>query len=222
VVNVAFAVGLLAAVPAAHRAGVPARVLLDAAPIVAVAAVTGARAWYVAWHWADYAADWQSTLYLWEGGLSLEGAIIGGLLGTALAARLERVAAGRLCDAGAPAAALAIATGQAGCLLLGCSGGPGQASAAPPRALLGPVPLEAVIAAAMALLGITLLLRRISSTTAFFLTGYGVICAAGAAAHAGAVGESPVAASFPGLAFCAAGLLWLGLARWRSRTAARG
>ncbi len=197
------------------------RVILAAAPIIAVAAVTGARAWYVAWHWPDYAADWQSALYLWEGGLSLDGAVVGGLLGALLAGHLEHVEAGRLCDASAPAAALAIAAGQMGCLLVDCVGGPGRGSAAP-SLLLGAIPLEAGMLVAMALTGAVLLLVRITGVAALFLACYGAVRAAGTSLEAILTARASSVGLAIGLAFCAAGLLWLGLVRWRQRAAARG
>lgn len=196
--------------------------ILEAAPVIAVAAVAGARAWYVAWHWPDYAADWQSTLYLWEGGLSLDGAVAGGLLGTLLAGRLERVEAGRLCDAVAPAAALAIAAGQIGCLLVDCGGGPGRESAAPQSLLLGAVPLEAGAPAALALAGAALLFVRVTGAAALLLACYGLVRAAGASLEALLTARTSPGGLATGLAFCAAGLLWLVLVRRRQRAAARG
>lgn len=197
------------------------RVVLEAAPVIAVAAVAGARAWYVAWHWPDYAADWQSTLYLWEGGLSLDGAVVGGLLGTLLAGRLERVQAGRLCDAVAPAAALAIAAGQLGCLLVDCAGGPGRDSA-PQSLLLGAVPLEAAVPAAMALAGAALLFMRVAGAAALLLACYGIVRAAEASLEAILTARMSPGGLASALAFCAAGLLWLGLVRWRQGGARRG
>ena len=205
----------------AQRAGLPVRVILEAAPIIAVAAIAGARAWYVAGHWPDYAADWQSALYLWEGGLSLDGAVAGGLVGTLLAGRLEHVAASRLYDAIAPAAALAIAAGQIGCLLVDCAAGPGRISTAPQGLLGDAVLLAAGAPAAMALAGVVLTLVRVSGAVGLLLAWYGLLRAVEASLEAVVTARASPAGLASGLAFCAAGLLWLWLVR-RRRTAARG
>jgi hypothetical protein len=206
----------------AQRAGLPVRVILEATPIIAVAAIAGARAWYVAGHWPDYAADWQSTLFLWEGGLSLDGAVAGGLVGTLLAGRLEHVAAGRLCDAVAPAAALAIAAGQMGCLLMSCASGPGPVALEPQSPLVGGVPLEAGAPVALALAGVALLLVPVTGTAGLLLAWYGLVRATATSFEAVLTATTNLAGLASGLAFGAAGLLWLGLVRWRRRTAARG
>ncbi|MDO4568164.1 MAG: prolipoprotein diacylglyceryl transferase [Clostridia bacterium] len=74
----------------------------------------GARLYYVAFNFAQYAADPLSILYIWEGGLAIYGAIIGGLLGALIYSRIKNVRFLKLADLIAPGLVLAQAIGRWG------------------------------------------------------------------------------------------------------------
>lgn len=96
---------------------------MDTAPIeraliwAVPAGVLGARADYVISHPHQFSSLGQ-MLALWQGGLALFGALIGGLGGGLLVAHRGGVHVFRLLDAAAPGIALAIAVGRVGDLLL--------------------------------------------------------------------------------------------------------
>jgi phosphatidylglycerol---prolipoprotein diacylglyceryl transferase len=55
--------------------------------ITILGGVVGARLWHLATDWNLYAADWQQVWFVWQGGLSIVGAVVGGfvsLLGACL------------------------------------------------------------------------------------------------------------------------------------------
>jgi phosphatidylglycerol:prolipoprotein diacylglycerol transferase len=99
------------AVLAARRAREPLLVV-GAAAVVAVVALLGARALFVALHGGGAG--------LWSGGLASSGGVLAGLASTWLLACVLRRPAVELLDALAPAGLLALAIGRVGCFLAGC------------------------------------------------------------------------------------------------------
>ena len=53
-------------------------------------AIVCARIYYVAFSWQDYAANPISVLYIWEGGIAIYGAVIGGAVGAVVGLVLRR------------------------------------------------------------------------------------------------------------------------------------
>lgn len=76
--------------------------------------VLGARLYYVLFAWEYYAANPISALYIWEGGLAIYGAIIGGVIGLTIFARRKKIRALKLLDCVAPGLVLAQAIGRWG------------------------------------------------------------------------------------------------------------
>ena len=58
-----------------------------------VTGIIGARLYYVAFAWEEYAADPLSALYIHEGGLAIYGGIIGALAGGLIVAKLQKMKA---------------------------------------------------------------------------------------------------------------------------------
>lgn len=56
-----------------------------------IGGIVGARLYYVAFTWENYADDPISILYIWEGGLAIYGGIIGALLIGGLIARIQKL-----------------------------------------------------------------------------------------------------------------------------------
>lgn len=64
-----------------QRQGYKADIIWDISPWVILAGLVGARAWHVATDWSLYANDVVRTLYIWQGGMSILGGLVGGLIG---------------------------------------------------------------------------------------------------------------------------------------------
>ncbi len=87
---------------------------LDLALWVIPCGILGARLYYVAFTWEQYAAHPLSVLYIWEGGLAIYGGVIGGVAGAFLLARVKKLPFGKLMDMLAPAVILGQAIGRWG------------------------------------------------------------------------------------------------------------
>ncbi len=109
----------------AARRGFKKEEIYDSALWVVIAGLIGARLFHVVDHWPDeFAANPLRALYIWEGGLAIWGAVVGGLIAAAILARLRRWQLARLLDAAAPGLVLAQALGRAACIITGDSVGP--------------------------------------------------------------------------------------------------
>ncbi|MGN0487031.1 MAG: prolipoprotein diacylglyceryl transferase [Acutalibacteraceae bacterium] len=56
-----------------------------------IGAIVGARLYFVAFRWEDYASNPISILYIWQGGLAIYGGIIGGLLAAWIVCKVEKL-----------------------------------------------------------------------------------------------------------------------------------
>jgi phosphatidylglycerol---prolipoprotein diacylglyceryl transferase len=100
-----------------RRRGIPwAPLYSDFAVWALAGGIIGARLWEVAFQWADYREAPYLTLAVWEGGLSIQGGVIGGVTAAFLYARAVRVPFGRFIDEAVPGLLLAQAIGR----LFGC------------------------------------------------------------------------------------------------------
>lgn len=84
---------LLAAVYAyvnADRFGVDRNKLFDCVIVGIITAVIGARAYYVLSEWDRYAGDWGEIFNIRDGGIAIYGAIIGGLAGGLIMAKIRK------------------------------------------------------------------------------------------------------------------------------------
>jgi phosphatidylglycerol:prolipoprotein diacylglycerol transferase len=102
----------------ARRAGFDEDHTWNAAAWGVVGAIAGARVAYVVGHLDAFESplEW---LKIWEGGISLIGGLLGGMLAVALYLRRHRLSFLRLGDLGAPGLALGIAVGRSGDLIIG-------------------------------------------------------------------------------------------------------
>lgn len=85
---------------------------------IAVGGIIGAKAWYLALHPADFAANPLGEIFS-RGGLVWYGGFIGGVLAYWLQIRGGKLPVATMFDATAPALAAAIALGRIGCFLVG-------------------------------------------------------------------------------------------------------
>ena len=169
----AVAVAVWLGVRRAVRVSGPAAPLDTVATWAIVGGLIGARLFHVLDHLPAYAANPLAALAIWEGGIAVYGAFLGGIAGGALAARRAGLPLWPLLDAAAPAVLVGQAIGRLGCLSNGDAwGAPTGAAwgivywhphALLPAALRGvpthPYPLYEIVAT-LALLGALWLARR--------------------------------------------------------------
>jgi phosphatidylglycerol:prolipoprotein diacylglycerol transferase len=126
-VIVAASIGLGAWIAAreARRRGVRSQDFQDALTWVILGGLIGARLFHVLDHWPhEYALNPIRTLYFWEGGLAIWGAVVGGMLALVIFARRRDLSLGRLADIAAPGLALAMGVGRLACIITGDAMGP--------------------------------------------------------------------------------------------------
>ncbi|NEW08603.1 prolipoprotein diacylglyceryl transferase [Paenibacillus sp. SYP-B3998] len=83
-------------------------------------AILSARIWHVFFfRWDYYSQNISEIFAIWNGGISIQGALIGGFLTTALYCRLQRISFWELADVLAPAIILGQAIGRIACFLNG-------------------------------------------------------------------------------------------------------
>ena len=89
--------------------------LADLAIWLVIGAIPGARLYYVTFQWQQYAQrPWWNALAIWQGGIAIHGAIIGGTIATIIFARLNRVSLWQLLDLALPSVILGQAIGRWG------------------------------------------------------------------------------------------------------------
>ena len=96
------------------RLGLPRDTAVDLALIVVPCGIIGARLYYVFMSWEHFASQPWSILYIWEGGIAVYGAVIGGAAGAWLYARRKKLSFAVLADLIAPGLLLAQAIGRWG------------------------------------------------------------------------------------------------------------
>ncbi|MEA4966292.1 MAG: prolipoprotein diacylglyceryl transferase [Oscillospiraceae bacterium] len=75
----------------APRFGLTQDNLLDMVLWAVPFGIIGARIYYCVFYWDLYRADPISCLYIWEGGLAIYGAVIGGVIGVALCGKIRKL-----------------------------------------------------------------------------------------------------------------------------------
>lgn len=111
--------GLWLAGREAQRKRLPEGLIADLAVWVIPGGLLGARLLHVIGRWPSYLANPAAALALTEGGLAIQGALLGGLLAGALALRRRGLRLGPVVDAVAPGLLLGQAIGRIGCLVTG-------------------------------------------------------------------------------------------------------
>ncbi len=104
---------------AKHSEGIKTDDVFDFAIWAIPLGVVGARIYYVATKFEEYKADTpletlKNCIAIWEGGIAIYGAIIGGALGLYIAARLKKIKVLKAFDMAAPAVMIAQAIGRWG------------------------------------------------------------------------------------------------------------
>lgn len=97
-----------------RRQGLPKDTALDLALVVVPCGIVGARLYYAAMSWEQFASNPVSVLFVWQGGIAIYGAVIGGAIGAWLYARRKKFSFFTLADIIAPGLLLAQAIGRWG------------------------------------------------------------------------------------------------------------
>ena len=109
--SVLIVLGVLAAVFLAQkeekRLALPADTAIDLALVVIPCGIVGARLYYVFMSWENFAAHPISILYVWQGGVAIYGAVIGGALGLLVYSRIKKLSFFTAADLIAPGLLLA-------------------------------------------------------------------------------------------------------------------
>lgn len=79
-----------------------------------VGAIPAARLYYVLFEWQQYADNPAQALAIWQGGIAIHGALIGGTIAALIFARLKQVSFWQLADLATPAVILGQAIGRWG------------------------------------------------------------------------------------------------------------
>ena len=120
IVTLAIAMGVWIAWREAKRKGLAEKHFNDALIWVIVDGLIGARLFHVIDHWPhEYAANPIRALYIWEDGLAIWGAIVGGFIAVAVFTWRRHLSLGFLADIAAPGLVLAQAIGRVACVITG-------------------------------------------------------------------------------------------------------
>jgi len=118
-VAVAIVVGVWLASREARRRGLPDAEVESLVWWVVVGGFVGARALHVIDRWDLYAERPMAIFEVWNGGLAILGAVLGGTVAGALVAWRRGLPVRRLSDAAAPGVVLGQAIGRVACLVTG-------------------------------------------------------------------------------------------------------
>ena len=97
--------------------------ILNLGVAVLLMVLIGSRAFYVILNWGYYHLHLPDVLWVWQGGLSGSGALLGGCLGLLLAAWYARLSPAWLADQFLPLLASLVVAGWLACWLAGCAYG---------------------------------------------------------------------------------------------------
>ncbi|HEY9908985.1 MAG TPA: prolipoprotein diacylglyceryl transferase, partial [Thermosynechococcaceae cyanobacterium] len=98
----------------ADRRKVNPDLISDLAIWLVLAAIPSARLYYVLFQWQDYVQHPDQIIAIWNGGIAIHGAILGGLVASLIFARLKRISFWQLADLVAPSLILGQAIGRWG------------------------------------------------------------------------------------------------------------
>ncbi|GCE64370.1 prolipoprotein diacylglyceryl transferase [cyanobiont of Ornithocercus magnificus] len=113
---IAFAVtiGLNLSSHLARHRGLKNETISDLLPTLVLASIIGARAYYVVFEWRNYNSAWMEVFAVWNGGIAIHGALIGGVLAIILFCRLQNQPFWDILDVLVPSLALGQSIGRWG------------------------------------------------------------------------------------------------------------
>lgn len=110
----AIVVGVWVAIRQARAKGYSAELIFDFMILALPLAIIGARLYYVAFEWDYYSQHLSEIIAVWNGGIAIYGAIIGGILAGVILAVWRKFPFGRLMDFTMPGLAVGQAIGRWG------------------------------------------------------------------------------------------------------------
>ncbi|MGH1393822.1 MAG: prolipoprotein diacylglyceryl transferase [Trichormus sp.] len=113
-IAVAVLIGVSLSQYLAKRRHVNPELLSDLSIWLVIGAIPAARIYYVLFEWSEYAQNPGRIIAIWQGGIAIHGAIIGGTLAALIFAKLKRVSFWQLADLVAPSLILGQAIGRWG------------------------------------------------------------------------------------------------------------
>lgn len=181
-VGLGYVLGARIAVSMARKKGINPDSLFDFFLLLFVAGVLGGRLLHVALNPAVY-QDLRAVFDLRDGGLSIHGVLLGGLLAVILYCQVKKVRLGLLLDVVVPGVALGQSIGRWGCLFNGCcygklTGGDWGVLTRYAPGLRHPYPIYESIADLVLFALLIRLSRRLEfdgGLFAIYLAGYGTI-----------------------------------------------
>ena len=93
---------------------VPPERISDLAVWLVLTAIPCARLYYVAFQWENYSQNPGQIIAIWQGGIAIHGAILGGMVATILFSRVQKISFWLLADLVAPSVILGQAIGRWG------------------------------------------------------------------------------------------------------------
>ncbi|WP_017318892.1 prolipoprotein diacylglyceryl transferase [Mastigocladopsis repens] len=98
----------------AKRRNVNPELISDLSIWLVIAAIPAARLYYVLFQWSEYAQHPERIIAIWQGGIAIHGAIIGGVVAALIFAKTKQVSFWQLADVVAPSLILGQAIGRWG------------------------------------------------------------------------------------------------------------
>jgi phosphatidylglycerol:prolipoprotein diacylglycerol transferase len=98
----------------AKRRNVNPELIGDLSSWLVIAAIPAARLYYVLFEWSEYARHPERIIAIWQGGIAIHGAILGGLVASIIFAKVKRVSFWQLADLVSPSLILGQAIGRWG------------------------------------------------------------------------------------------------------------
>lgn len=98
----------------AKRRHVNPELISDLSIWLVIGAIPAARLYYVLFQWSEYSQHPERIIAIWQGGIAIHGAIIGGVTATLIFAKLKKISFWQLADLVAPSLILGQAIGRWG------------------------------------------------------------------------------------------------------------
>lgn len=108
------ALAILLSIREERRLNLKKDTVIDSAFYLIPFGIVGARLYYVAFEWQQFSRDLIRIFFVWEGGVAIYGALIGGFLGLLLFAKRRKLSFPMLLDLFIPSVALAQGIGRWG------------------------------------------------------------------------------------------------------------
>lgn len=116
---VSFVLGMLLSVRRGRRYNLAAEPITDLVFAVLISSLVGVRLFFVLTHLGDF-HPWYRAFFIWDGGLTLYGGILGAILAVGYVTRRKGIPFLVIADIFSPGVALGIGITRIGCFLAGC------------------------------------------------------------------------------------------------------